>query len=44
MQVLYQKACTEYAIFVVKAALRQRIVISLKQVHIIYSTQISQSG
>ena len=44
LQVLQQKACTEYAIFVVKAALRQRIMISFKQVNIIYCTQISQAG
>jgi len=44
MQVLQQKACTEYAIFVVKAALQQRIIISFKQVNIIYRTWISQAG
>jgi len=38
MQVLQQKACTEYAIFVVKVALQQRIIISFKQVNIIYCT------
>ena len=38
MQFLQQKACTEYAILVVKAALQQRIMISLKQVNIIYCT------
>jgi len=38
MQFLQQKTCTEYAILVVTATLQQCIMISFKQVNIIYCT------